>query len=95
VKEINSASNQADQLLMYPNPVFEQATLKFSLPENGNTNLVVYDLQGKVVRNFDLGMLKKGTNMYTFQNDGFNEGTYIASVSSGSYRKVVKFVVKK
>jgi hypothetical protein len=95
VQEINSANSQADQLLMYPNPVFEQATLKFSLPDNGNTTLVIYDLQGKVVRNFDLGMLKKGTNMYTFQNDGFNEGTYIAAVTSGSYKKVVKFVVKK
>lgn len=94
VKEINSVDKQSDQLLIYPNPVFEQATLKFSLPEAGNTNLTIYDLQGKVMRNINIGMLSKGTNVYTFQNDGFANGTYIASISAGSYKKVVKFVVK-
>jgi hypothetical protein len=94
IKEINSNNVQADQLLIYPNPVFEQATLKFSLPEAGNTTLTIYDLQGKVIQNINIGMLKKGTNMYTFQNEGFNNGTYIASVTSGNYKKVVKFVVK-
>jgi hypothetical protein len=94
VKEINNIESQADQLLIYPNPVFEQATLKFSLPEAANTNLTIYDLQGKVIKNINIGMLKKGTNVYTFQNDGFNEGTYLASINAGSYMKVVKFVVK-
>lgn len=94
VREITGNSEQADQLLIYPNPVFEQATLKFSLPEAGNTALTIYDLQGKIIQNINIGMLKKGTNMYTFKNEGFNNGTYIASITSGSYKKVVKFVVK-
>jgi hypothetical protein len=95
VKEIEGATSaQADQLLIYPNPVFEQATFKFYLPETGNTSLAIYDLQGKLVRNISLGSLKKGTNLYTFQNDGLNNGTYIASVTNGNYKKVVKFVVK-
>jgi hypothetical protein len=95
VKDIESSNTQADQLMIYPNPVFEQATIKFNLPEAANTNLLIFDLQGKLVREINVGMMKKGTNVYTFNSEGLNEGTYIASVTSGSYRKVVKFVVKK
>lgn len=94
VKEIESKNNTSEQLLIYPNPSFEQATLKFVLPENGKVTITIYDLQGKQVRTFDLGSKDKGTNMYTFKNDGLNEGTYIASVTSGTYKKVTKFMVK-
>jgi hypothetical protein len=87
--------SKAEQMLIYPNPVFEQATIKFNIPVEGMTTLSIFDLHGKLVRNFNMGMLKKGTNMYNFENDGLNEGTYIASVNNGSYKKVVKFVVKK
>jgi hypothetical protein len=95
VKEINKNQVESEQLLIYPNPVFEQATIKFNLPEAGITTLTIFDLQGKVVSNIQIGNLKKGTNVYTFQNEGLEVGTYIASVSSGNYKKVVKFVVKK
>ncbi len=95
VKDLSSNIEQNDQLLIYPNPVFEQATIKFNLPEEGNTNVTIFDLQGKLISNTNLGKMKKGTNLYTFNNEGLNEGTYIASVTSGSYKKVVKFVVKK
>ncbi|HRG59156.1 MAG TPA: T9SS type A sorting domain-containing protein [Bacteroidia bacterium] len=95
VKEIESKNHDAQQMLIYPNPVFEQATIKFNLPEAGNASLVIYDLQGKVVKNISMGNFKKGTNQFTFNNDGFEDGTYIASVNSNNYKKVVKFVVKK
>ena len=91
----DNSSLSSEQMLIYPNPVFEQATIKFNIPQEGATTLTIFDLQGKVVRNFDLGNLKRGTNVYTFENDGMNEGTYIASVNSGNYKKVVKFVIKK
>jgi hypothetical protein len=91
----DNSSLSSEQMLIYPNPVFEQATIKFNIPQEGVTTLTIFDLQGKVVRNFDLGNLKRGTNVYTFENDGMNEGTYIASVNSGNYKKVVKFVIKK
>jgi hypothetical protein len=90
-----NSSLSSEQMLIYPNPVFEQATIKFNIPQEGATTLTIFDLQGKVVRNFDLGNLKRGTNVYTFENDGMKEGTYIASVNSGNYKKVVKFVIKK
>jgi hypothetical protein len=95
VKDLTGNIDQNDQLLIYPNPVFEQATIKFNLPEEGNTSVTIFDLQGKLISNANLGKIKKGTNVYTFNNEGLNEGTYIASVTSGSYKKVVKFVVKK
>jgi len=95
VKDNTTNLTQNDQLIMFPNPVFEQATLKFSLPEEGITSVAIFDLQGKLIANNNLGKLKKGTNIYTFNNEGMNEGTYIASVTSGNYKKVVKFVVKK
>jgi hypothetical protein len=95
VAEMDSKNTASDQLLIYPNPVFEQATLKFNLPEEGITNIAIFDLQGKLISNENVGKMKKGTNVYTFNNNGLNEGTYIVSVTSGAYRKVVKFVVKK
>ena len=95
IKDNTSNSIQNDQLLIYPNPVFEQATIKFSLPEEGNTTIAIYDLQGKLVSNNNIGKMKKGTNVYTFNNEGLNDGTYIVSVTSGTFKKVVKFVVKK
>ena len=56
--------------MIYPNPVFEQATIKFNLPEEGNTNVTIFDLQGKLISNANLGKIKK---LYTKVGDEWVE----------------------
>jgi uncharacterized delta-60 repeat protein len=53
-----SAPDAAGQapLNLYPNPVQDQATLEFHLPHSGNVELLLTDLQGRVLHTFGDGI---------------------------------------
>jgi len=47
-------SENIDKLEVYPNPVFGDVTLSFEGLENGNREITVYDLAGRMIRSFDI-----------------------------------------
>ena len=51
------------QLIVYPNPIYSNATLKYSLQKEETISIGLYDLQGKLVQSFVSGQHKpKGDN---------------------------------
>lgn len=59
-----------------PNPFRQVTTLHFSLPKAAHVGLDVYDLQGRVVMQRDLGRRAAGDQRYSFSAEGLNSGLY-------------------
>lgn len=84
------------ELKIYPNPVVETASIDFSLDKVRDVNVSVYDLNGRVVKNFNLNKKQEGTHKFTFNAEDLKTGTYLVSVDGGNdYKKLTKFVVYK
>ncbi len=77
--------SQADadiDFTVYPNPTNDQATVTFNVTENGNAQVDVIDLRGKVVRNLHSGNITAGSKTYNFSVRDIAEGVYHVRVTT-------------
>ncbi|ASZ12701.1 cellulase family glycosylhydrolase [Chitinophaga pendula] len=64
-------------LTSYPNPVSSSASIQYSLPEAGNTQLAVYNIAGKVVNVLVNGRLSAGKHNTVFETGKLPAGIYL------------------
>ena len=74
-----SADRFASQILNYPNPS-NATTIEFALGEEARVELEVYDVQGRLVRQHDLGMQAAGTCQIDFDAQDLGQGIYLYRV---------------
>jgi hypothetical protein len=79
----------------YPNPFNPSTTIKFSIPESGNTTIKVYNLLGSEVATLLNEMKQPGTYEVSFDASGLPSGTYFYSMESGNFREVRKMIILK
>jgi hypothetical protein len=77
---------------LYPNPVIENATIKFNLAKSEDVKIKVYNIQGKLIRTFDMSTMAAGSHTYSFDCKNISKGTYIVNVISGTESATAKFV---
>jgi flagellar hook assembly protein FlgD len=65
----------------YPNPFNPTTTFQYDIPHNGEVNIAVYDIQGRLVRS--LANLAQQAGRHTVMWDARNNAG--ANVSSGTY----------
>ncbi len=94
-------AGKEDRLVMFvrPNPTLEGVTVKFALPEAGNVNLKIYNVQGALVRTVS-GRFDAGTHSVAW--DGKNQygervtsGVYFVRLETASGRALAKIVVAR
>lgn len=79
------------QFTIAPIPATDQLLLYFSAPEEGNTSLQFFTLNGAIVKRLEFGFLKKGA--YTIPIAALPKGIYIAELKCGKYT-VAKKIIK-
>ncbi|HOY38902.1 MAG: T9SS type A sorting domain-containing protein [Bacteroidales bacterium] len=94
---VGICSNVADKgnlnLLIYPNPVTEIANLAFEITENTtNARLSLYNLEGKLVKTFDLNNVTKGKYQKQINVTDINNGVYMVVLTYGNTRTSAKFI---
>lgn len=67
------------EVFSYPNPS-NQRTIEFSLAEQSRVELEVYDIQGRRVRQDDLGVLPAGIRRIDFDGRDLGQGLYLYRV---------------
>ncbi|MGD0711102.1 MAG: T9SS type A sorting domain-containing protein [Bacteroidales bacterium] len=87
----NSVKNYLS-VSIYPDPVINNATISFNLPNRSNVELNVYNINGKLVNTINLANLAKGNHVYTLDCSAILKGTYIIQVLSGKESATAKFV---
>ena len=86
---MNYYRNQSSQMLLYPNPVIDELTIK--LPdyfEQGN--LTIFDISGTKITNIEISDSQK----IVINTTHFKNGLYIVRVFDGSLNYISKFIKK-
>jgi flagellar hook assembly protein FlgD len=90
---INKLTFQNNYLNIYPNPFLTSARLEYSLSQNSDITIEIYDMSGKVISN----LLKKrqSAGKYTIDFDGSEipTGVYYCMLKTGNQvmtKKIIK-----
>jgi hypothetical protein len=65
----------------YPNPFNDQTTFSFSLAEDSDVSLIIYDQLGRKAHSFPIKFYEKGTQTIDFMNDKLAPGVYYYKIS--------------
>jgi uncharacterized delta-60 repeat protein len=79
----------------YPNPFNPSTTIKFDVPVQSFTSLVIYDVTGKVVQTLVNQNLSAGRYVYNFDGSDLASGVYLYKLTAGDFNNVRKMVLVK
>ena len=79
----------------YPNPFNPSTSIKYSVPDNGNVKLSVYNLVGEEVRVLVDERLDAGFYEVSFNAADLPSGTYFYSLQTGNLIQTKKMVLLK
>lgn len=82
ITSIPVLSKQDISFGVYPNPAANEAKLSFSLPQAATTDVKVYDITGRVVKDFGAEQLNVGNHTYNINkiDNNLTEGIYFVKV---------------
>jgi hypothetical protein len=85
----------------YPNPFNPETTIKYSLPAAGKTDLVIYDILGRIVRKLQSGELMEA-GYHAVIWDGTNDrhepvasGIYFLALRTPAYHHTIKMLLQR
>lgn len=79
---------------LYPNPVYNEANLSVNAAVAGNGVVRVYDINGRLVMNHNLGHVAEGEHVFTLDCSGMSKGMYLVNVIIGGHTSVAKMMVR-
>lgn len=80
-------------LELFPNPVKDQATVRFTLANSYKINAYVTDVLGHEVQAHQLGLLSSGQQQFELNTNELSAGIYFLKLSNGSAQQTLRFVV--
>lgn len=79
----------------YPNPFNPVTRIKFDLPENANTKLVIYDVLGRAVSVIADGYLTAGTHIIDWNGSDCSSGVYFYRITADNFTDTKKMFLMK
>jgi len=78
----------------YPNPFNPTTTIKFTLPQAGRVELVIFDVLGrKVATLVDDEILAAGQHVRNWEAQNIGSGIYFYRITAGSFQKTMKMIL--
>lgn len=96
VSNINPAIN-ALRIGIYPNPIgSDPATIEVEVPQNGKTEIDIWNTLGQKIGNVYSGMLTKGVHDFSFDrnNNKMPAGNYLIRMQQNNKIQTVKFILQ-
>tara|TARA_B100001250_G_scaffold248132_1_gene213336 strand:- start:2178 stop:4211 length:2034 start_codon:yes stop_codon:yes gene_type:complete len=79
----------------YPNPFNPRTSLSFTIPENNEVTLSIYNLQGREVATLIEGNMSAGYHSVVWDANAYSSGVYFARMVAGNYKSTQKLVLVK
>jgi glucose/arabinose dehydrogenase len=85
----------------YPNPFNPSTIIKYSIPEESEVTIKIYDSIGKEIDSITTGILQKGSYQKTWNAKGFASGVYFVKMNAKSlssdkvYSNIIKMLYMK
>ena len=80
---------------VYPNPFNPITSIHYSLNHNANIQLLIYDIQGRVITTLIDGFQTAGYHSVIWDASKFSSGIYFLNMSSGKITETKKMVLMK
>ena len=84
----------ASDVVVYPNPAEDNATITYTLTAESNVSIVVRDLSGKVVYTTESGLLGAGSYNTTIDLNTFAQGMYTVTLTANGAQTTQKLIKK-
>lgn len=84
-----------DELIIFPNPSTNVTTFRVDLAERTNVTAVIYDLNGRFVKEASAGFLSAGEQQVQFDVSDMANGTYVLHLAAGADVQIGRFVVQR
>lgn len=88
-------NNIVEDLSVYPNPNFGQATLNYRVKETGQVNLTLFDLQGRMLKRWEMGLKQAGDYTMLLDLKTVVTGLYVLQLSIGDMTTMKKLIVTR
>lgn len=79
----------------YPNPFNPSTTISYSIPNDGQVTLVIYDVLGNEVAVLDNSYKSAGNYTYDFDATNLSSGLYFYTIRSGKFVETKKMLLMK
>ncbi len=79
----------------YPNPFNPSTVIEFTLAEQGEVTIELFDIQGTKVRDLVKGEKSAGKHLLTVSGEGLASGTYLIRMNAGKFTATKKIVFLK
>jgi hypothetical protein len=79
----------------YPNPFNPSTTIEYSLPEQSNVKIVIYDALGNQLEVLFSGQNSAGTHSLTWNADSYASGIYFYKMQANNFMQVRKMLLMK
>lgn len=83
VSELNIKSVQ--DISLFPNPANDRITLRYELKESDKLNVVFYHVDGRLVKEMNLGIRAQGTHRDIMDINDMPAGSYICKLCGNSW----------
>ena len=70
------ASKQAVELKVYPSPMLDQGYITYWLPEDGDVNIELLDVNARLIKTLQDAPMIGGTHAIQWQRETLSEGMY-------------------
>ena len=78
----------------WPNPATDAVHINYYLPSDGNVDVRVCDMNGRVVMRKSLGIRPVGNSVFTWDARGAGPGTYLVQLVAGGVSRVERVVLR-
>ncbi len=79
----------------YPNPFNPSTKIDFTIPEQGNVKITLYNQLGQKVKVLTDMNYSAGVHEIVFNGDGLSSGVYFYRIESGTYTETKKMILLK
>ena len=93
ISETKVVGFNATGILLYPNPVTQNALLEIDAPFEGSIEINITDVAGKIIQlNTTITGVQQGLNRIPLNMAKLAPGTYFINISTGDLKQSIKFV---
>ena len=84
-EKLESTINKKQDMLIYPCPASTMVTFQYTLTNDAQVRLMVFDMQGKAVANLLNNFQHKGVQQFEWDVQSLPKGTYIYKLKAGNH----------
>lgn len=90
---VENPTAQALEATIIPNPLYDRATVRYFIPEEGKVSIAIFDTNGREISNMALGLQAAGWQESAIDASNLPKGIYFLNVKTDKTAVVRKMVV--